>query len=90
MAMSANLATLLSRYRLDKTGALTGDDLLDQLASASFRVRRYANNAALDDELGAHGLGRVPTMPLIRAFADQQADYACALVALKAPDQTLK
>jgi hypothetical protein len=70
--------------RVDDTGALEGDDLLCALAVAGFRVRRYAAQAALDDE---SGLGRVPPMAILYQFADRQEMYAATLIALKAPDQ---
>jgi hypothetical protein len=50
---------------------------------SSVRVRRYGANAALDDE---PGLGRVPPMPLIYAFAEKQAEYALAHRALRPPE----
>ena len=78
------LLAILRRYSLDANHALAGDDLLISLAKLGFRVRRYGLNAALDDE---SGLGRVPPMPLIYAFADKQAEYALALRALRAPDR---
>lgn len=74
-------------YRLDQTSALVsridGDDPLARLAGLGFRVRRYGDQAALDDDTGQ---GRVPSMVLLREFADRQQEYGEALVALGAPD----
>jgi hypothetical protein len=79
------LIDLLVRYRLDSTGGLAGDDLLATLRVRGFAVRRYGVNAALDDALGA-ALQRAPTISLLYAFADRQAEYSLALRALRAPD----
>jgi hypothetical protein len=51
-AAKGELIDLLVRYRLDSAGGLAGDDLLAALQVASFAVRRYGLNAALDDALG--------------------------------------
>jgi hypothetical protein len=48
-------------------------------------VRRYGDNAALDDQY--EHLGRAPERELLYAFADKQREYARALVELEAPDQ---
>jgi hypothetical protein len=57
-AAKPEIVALLSRFRLDATGALAGgDDLLCGLARLGFRVRRCGDQAALDDETEQ---GRVP------------------------------
>jgi hypothetical protein len=61
---------------LDKTGALVGADLLARLAELGFHVRRYGDQAALDDDKGQ---GRVPPIPLLCEFADRQREYSAAL-----------
>ncbi len=81
----AELVDLLVRYRLDSGGGLAGDDLLAALQVGGFAVRRYGVNAALDGALGG-GLDRVPATSLLYAFADRQAEYSLALLALRAPD----
>jgi DNA (cytosine-5)-methyltransferase 1 len=53
-------------------GALIGDDFLAELAMLGFSVRRYGDQAALDDD---HGQGRVLEIALIYRFADEQAQY---------------
>ena len=79
-----------SGYWLGPSGGLAGDDLLNELVRLGFFVRRYGDQAALDDDMGlGRGppmprLGRVPPMPLIYRFADKQAEYGAALTALKA------
>jgi hypothetical protein len=65
-------------------GALIGDDFLAELAMLGFSVRRYGDQAELDDD---HGQGRVLEIALIYRFADEQAQYSEALVTLKAPDK---
>jgi hypothetical protein len=84
-AAKGELIDLLVRYRLDSAGGLAGDDLLATLRVRGFAVRRYGVNAALDDALGA-ALQRAPTISLLYAFADRQAEYSLALRALRAPD----
>ena len=74
----------VSGHWLDHTGALVGDDLTAELTTLGFSVRLYDQQAALDDD-GKQG--RVPDIARIRRFADQQANYSKALLALKAPDQ---
>ena len=75
------IIALLRRYALDKTGALVGDDLLTRLAHRGFRVRRYRDQAALDDDAGQ---GRVPSRLLLYEFADRQREYGALLQALQA------
>ena len=74
-------------YALDSTNALVArlndDDLLARLAGLGFRIRRYGDRAGLDDDTGQ---GRVPSRPLLWAFADRQQEYGELLVALSAPD----
>jgi hypothetical protein len=82
-AAKPEIVTLLRGYALDKTGALVGDDLLTRLAHAGFRVRRYGDQASLDDD---GGRGRVPSMPLLYEFADCQRQYGALLRTLQAPD----
>jgi hypothetical protein len=82
-AAKADLVALLARYDLTDSGALIGDDLLADLAKLDFRVRRYGNQAALDDDSGQ---GRVPPIPLLYRFAENQTEYGLALRALRAPD----
>jgi hypothetical protein len=86
-AAKPEIVALLSRLSVDSTGALVGagsagDDLLARLVKLGFRVRRYGDQAALDDETG---LGRVPPMPLLYEFADHQREYSAVLCALGAP-----
>lgn len=69
---------------LDSTGALVGDGLLAELTTLGFGVRRFGDQAALDDNSGQ---GRVPDIGWIRRFADLQGKYSDELLALKAPDQ---
>jgi hypothetical protein len=77
------IVALLRRYALDKTGALAGDDdLLRGLAELGFRVRRYGDQAALDDDTGQ---GRVPARLLLYEFADRQREYGALLRTLQAP-----
>jgi hypothetical protein len=81
-AAKPEIVALLGRFRLDASGALAGDDdLLHGLARLGFRVRRYGDQAALDDDARR---GRVPPMPLLFDFADRQAEYGAALRALDA------
>lgn len=75
------------RYRLDDTGALIGDGLLDVLGQQGFKVRRYGSNAALDNE-GKGSFSRLPC-GVKWEWADRQARYALAVVALSAPDHLL-
>jgi hypothetical protein len=82
-AAKSDLVALLAHYALTESSALIGDDLLDDLAKLDFRVRRYGNQAALDDETGQ---GRVPPMPLLYRFAEKQTAYGLVLRALRAPD----
>src|ERR1700733_12166505 len=82
-AAKADLVALLARYTLVESGAWSGDCLLADLPRLDFRVRRYGNQAALDDETGQ---GRVPPMPLLYRFAENQTEYGVALRALRAPD----
>jgi hypothetical protein len=84
-AAKGELIDLLVRYRLGTTGGLAGDNLLATLRLRGFVVRRYGVNAALDDALGG-ALQRAPTISLLYAFADKQAEYSLALRALGAPD----
>jgi hypothetical protein len=74
-------------YRLDQTGALVsrvdGDGLLARLAGVGFHVRRYGDRAGLDDDSGQ---GSVPSMAILREFADRQQKYGETLIALGAPD----
>jgi hypothetical protein len=82
-AAKPEIVTLLSRFRLDASGALGGDDdLLRRLARLGFRVRWYDDQAALDDDSRQ---GRVPPMPLIYEFAYRRSEYGAALRALAAP-----
>jgi hypothetical protein len=76
------IVQLLRRYMPDSSGALVGDDLTARLGRAGFRVRRYGDQAALDDDMGQ---GRVPPMPLLYEFADHQREYGAVLCALGAP-----
>jgi hypothetical protein len=82
-AAKPEIVGLLTRFQLDASGALAGEPALDDLAQLGFRVRRYGNQAALDDETGQ---GRVPPMPLLSRFAERQTQYGLALRALRAPD----
>jgi hypothetical protein len=82
-AAKPDLVALLACYTLAETGALTGDYLLAELARLGFGVRRYGNQAALDDDTHE---GRVPPTPLLYPFAEKQTDYGLALRALRAPD----
>jgi hypothetical protein len=47
-------------------------------------IAALASNTAIDDTMGR---GSVPAMPLMRAFAKKQDEYALALRALRAPDR---
>jgi hypothetical protein len=82
-AAKADLVALLARYTLLESGALIGDDLLADLVKLNFRVRRYGNQAALEDDTGQ---GRVPPMPLVHRFSEKQTEYGLALRVLGAPD----
>jgi hypothetical protein len=79
------IVVLLRRYALDKTGALVGDHLLTRLAHAGFWVRRYGDQAALDDDLGQ---GHVRSSLLLYEFADRQREYGALLQALQAQDMS--
>ena len=87
-AAKREILALLGRVSADATGALVGkgsngDDLLARLAKLDFRVRRYGDQATLDDETGQ---GRVPEdRTLLWEFADRQREYSTALCALGAP-----
>jgi hypothetical protein len=83
-AEKPRIVALLRRYVLEETGALAGDDLLVRLAKLGFRVRRYGDQAALDDETGQ---GRVPPRLLLYEFADHQREYGAVLCALRAVDK---
>jgi hypothetical protein len=78
---------LAALRRLDRTGALTGDDLLDALRRKGFVIRRYGDNAVVDDETEA---GRAPPMPLLREVIENHHAYFAALLAWSAPDQALR
>jgi hypothetical protein len=82
-AAKPEIVALLSRFGLDASGALFGDALLDHLAKLGFRVRIYSDQAALDDDSGQ---GRVPPMPLLSRFAENQTEYGLVLRALRGPD----
>jgi hypothetical protein len=85
-AAKPEIVALLSRFSLDASGALVGDDdLLYGLAKLSFRVRRYGGQAALDDDMGQ---GRVPSSQLLYEFADRQREYGALLQALQAQDMS--
>ena len=77
------IVALLSRFGLDASGTLTGDHVLYDLAQLGFCVRQCGDQAALDDETGQ---GRVPPMPLLYRFAENQTEYGLVLRALKASD----
>jgi hypothetical protein len=68
----------LDGYSIDASRALVSDrdPVLAELARENFRVRRYDDQAAIDDDMG---LGRVPAMPLLHAFADRQDEYSGVL-----------
>jgi hypothetical protein len=75
------IVALLRRYALDRTGALVGDDdLLRSVAELGFRIRRYGDQAALDDDTGH---GRVPSRLVLYEFADRQREYGALLQALQ-------
>jgi hypothetical protein len=79
-AAKPEILALLSRFRLDASGALVGnDDVLRGLAKAGFRVRRHGDQAVLDDDTGQ---GRVPPILLLYEFADRQREYSALLRAL--------
>jgi hypothetical protein len=82
-AAKPEIVALIRRFSLDASGALIGGALLDHLAMLGFRVRRYGDQAALDDAVGQ---GRVPPMPLLYRFAEKQTAYGLVLRALRAPD----
>jgi hypothetical protein len=82
-AAKPEIVALLSRFRLDASGALAGDHVLYDLAELGFSVRLCGDQAALDDETSQ---GRVPPMPLLYRFAENQTDYELVLRALSEPD----
>jgi hypothetical protein len=82
-ASKPEIVVLLSRFGLDASGTLTGDHVLYDLAQLGFSVRLCCDHAALDDETGQ---GRVPPMPLLYRFAENQTDYELVLRALREPD----
>jgi hypothetical protein len=72
-AAKPEIVGLLSRFGLEASGALAGDDdVLRGLAKLGFRVRRYGDQTALDDDTRQ---GRVPPTPLLYKFADRQREY---------------
>ena len=75
-AAKPEIVALLRRFRLDASGTLIGDTLLDHLAKLGFRVRQSSDQAALDDDTGQGG---VPPMPLLYRFAENQAEYGLVL-----------
>jgi hypothetical protein len=84
------IIALLKGYTLDASGTLwpaAGDDLLVPLAQLGFRVRRYGDQAGIDDDNGVDDLGRSPPMPLLYLYADRQRDLSAVLIALGAPDR---
>ena len=83
-ASKREVVALLSRFRLDASGALfsEADDLLVHLAKLGFRIRRYGDQAALDDDTGQ---GRVPSRLVLHEFADRQREYGALVQALQAP-----
>jgi hypothetical protein len=81
-AAKPEIVALLRRFRLDATGALAGYHVLHDLAELGFSVRLCGDQAALDDETGQ---GRVPPMPLLYRFAENQTDYELVLRALREP-----
>jgi hypothetical protein len=82
-AAKPEIVALLSRYALTENGALTGDDLLAGLVRSDFSVRRYGNQAALDDNAVQ---GRAPPLPVLRRFAEKQIEYGLALRAMRVPE----
>jgi hypothetical protein len=84
-AAKPEIVALLRAYALDASGALAGEDgLLRGLARLGFCVRRYGDQAALDDDTRQ---GRVPPMPLVYAFAGRQSEYGALLCAFGAKDR---
>ena len=77
-------------YALDQSGALVsrvdGDDLLARLIGLGFPVRRYGDQAAIDDDSGQ---GSVPSIEHLHEFADRQQKYGDLLVVLGAPDMLM-
>lgn len=67
-------------YALDQSGALVsrvdGDDLLARLIGLGFPVRRYGDQAAIDDDSGQ---GSVPSIEHLHEFADRQQNTATCL-----------
>jgi hypothetical protein len=82
-AAKPEIVALLSRFSLHASGALAGDHVLYDLAPLGFSVRLCSDQAALDHETGQ---GRVPPMPLLHRFAENQTDYELVLRALREPD----
>lgn len=77
------IVAMLSRFGLDASGAVAGDHPLYDLAQLGFSVRLRGDRAALDDETGQ---GRVPPMPLLYRFAENQTEYELVLRAPRDPD----
>ena len=77
-------ATGILRFAQLYCSWLVSTDLIASLAEARFAVRRYGDQAGLDDETRA---GRVPELELMRKFADRQAELSALLQALRAPKQ---
>jgi hypothetical protein len=75
-AAKPEIVALLSRFCLDASGALAGDQVLYNLAQLGFSVRLCGDQAALDDETGQ---GHVPPVPLLYRFADNQTEYGLVL-----------
>ncbi len=73
----------MDSYRLDETGALIGDDLLERLRDDGFWVRLDGDDAGLCHN---RGFGHVPYGPDTAAFTAKRAEYVGLLKALKAPD----
>jgi hypothetical protein len=71
-------------YSIDATLALVTDhdQVLADLARDNYRVRRYGDQAAMDDDVG---LGRVPPIPQLRRFAEKRAEYGVVQRALRTP-----
>jgi hypothetical protein len=82
-AAKPEIVALLSRFSLGASGALAGNHLLYDLAQLGFSVRLCGDQASLDDESGQ---GRVPPIPLLYRFADNQSEYGLVLRALREPD----
>jgi hypothetical protein len=82
-AAKLEFVALIGGYSLDNTGALHGHDLLYRLSQLGFRVRRYGDNASVDDDSLDD---RVPPRPLLYEFGSCQSRFADALIALGAPN----